>query len=319
MRKKMKSGKIILIFFLSILLLSCSEKTLIINSKKLNYKLLDISDTGIFKSISGVKNDLIILTGSNEKGLLLYRPGTEKIIRLNNIENAGSRFFLDETEEFIVFQTNSINEFRRYSQIQIQNLKNENKIYPITDKIRNLKLIGVNGGSVIYTDENKLVSYELKSGRTVENPGEIAVAYSDNDLNLVLYTKGERKLLNPKGNGDYIWVSLSPDKRSILFHKVTSGTYVCGLNGEIISELGHVSHPKWSDDGKFILGTEEKDNGHQYISSDIIIINSKRWDRINLTPDTDIIALNPVFSSKKDKIYFNDERGRFFVIESTGK
>jgi hypothetical protein len=187
-------------------------------------------------------------------------------------------------------------------------------ISSITDKSRNQKLIGIVSGAVIFTEEDRIISWNISSRTRTENPKDITIAYSDNDLNLVVYNKGEKKILNPQGEGNYIWVSISPDNKSVLYHKTSSGTYICGLNGEKIVDLGNINNPKWA--GKWIIGTEETDDGHEYQKSDVILINPKSGKKTNLTANTDIIALNPAVSKKLDRLFFNDEEGKIYFCET---
>ena len=57
------------------------------------------------------------------------------------------------------------------------------------------------------------------------------------NLELNLYRNGEKTVLKPHGDANYIWVSLSPNQQMILFN-TKYGTGICDLNGNEIINLG---------------------------------------------------------------------------------
>ena len=309
----MKTRLIISFMFITLILLfSCSRKITSLKTDSIVFSQVSEIDKGLFKSVYLQKNNRVLATGRSDIGLVIYDPKSNELTLLNDSNGAGTKILLDQNEENIVFQTSYLVENRRYSSINIQNISDK-KTSIVVENRRNLKLLAVNLNSVIYLDDNKIFSHDIITGKSEQNPNNISIAYSDHDLNLSLYINGEKKILNPLGPGNYIWVDISYDKKKILFNKIGSGTYVCNLSGDIINELGRINYAKWIDDGKWIMGMEDQDEGHRYIKSDIFLINTKSKEKINLTENTDVIALYPSVSKNLEYLIFNDENGKIYI------
>ena len=74
---------------------------------------------------------------------------------------------------------------------------------------------------------------------------EAALRVDNENLDLNLYRNGEKVVLKPHGDANYIWSSLSPDQTMILFN-TKYGTAICDLNGNEIINLGQdFDAPVW--------------------------------------------------------------------------
>lgn len=311
----MKIKSLIPVFLtIFILLISCTQRILIKENSNISFIPVANSIGSNFKSYLTSKNK-IITTGQSDLGLNVFELSTNEFFQLNDFAGAGTRFFLDNNEENIIFQTYSLIDNRKYNSILKMRLSKGSTPEVIEENKRNLKLLGVFDDKIIYLEDDRIVSTDMITNQKSKNTEYLNLAFSDNDLNLVILKNGNKNILNPLGKGNYIWVSISPDKKQILFHKAEKGTFVCDLEGENIFELGNINNPKWVSNSNWICGTEEIDDGHKYLKSDIILFNSKDKTRINLTADTDIIALYPSISSKFDKLIFNNENGKLYISE----
>lgn len=311
----MKFKSLIPVFLtIFIFLSSCTQKILLKENSNIGFIPLSNSIGSNFKSHL-TSQDKIITTGQSDHGLNVYEFSTNEFFQLNNLAGAGTRFFLDKNEENIIFQAYSLTDNRKYNSILKMRLTKGSTPEMIEENKRNLKLLGVVEDKIIYLEDDNIVSKDMINNQKSKNTERIFLAFSDNDLNLVILKDGNQKVLNPVGKGNYIWVSISPDKKQILFHKAEKGTFVCDLKGENIIELGNINNPKWVQDSDWVIGTEETDDGHKYLKSDIILFNAKDRTRINMTANTDIIALYPSISSKFDRLIFNDENGKLYISE----
>lgn len=69
------------------------------------------------------------------------------------------------------------------------------------------------------------------------------------DLKIVVETVGQETVLTPNGpDVSYLWVSLSPDRKHILYYVPRQGAYVCDLSGKNVKHLGWMIDPMWMDD-----------------------------------------------------------------------
>ncbi len=118
----------------------------------------------------------------------------------------------------------------------------------------------------------------------------------------------------PAGECFYIWVSVSPDGKRLLFTAAGKGSYVSDLEGQIISELGYLNAPAWVNDN-WVVGMNDLDDGHQVTSSDVIAVSIPAGNRQNLTLDLEEIALDPSVSVAADRIAFHNLKGEVFIMK----
>jgi len=219
----------------------------------------------------------ITMSKSNFKGLWLYNLSQKELIKINDNFGSGFEpFFTDDST--IHFQ---IDEYINKRRIQIPKVYNT-----------------INGLET--NDTSKLsLNISVKSGSS----------------SIVISEKDKTRNLKPMGEGAYVWVSLSPDKDKILFTLLGKGTFVCDLEGRIISELGYANAPSWSPKGNWITYMVDKDDGISYISSDIFISSLNGKTKFNLTNTKDDIEMYPDWSPDGKKIVYNNLSGDIIISE----
>jgi Tol biopolymer transport system component len=129
---------------------------------------------------------------------------------------------------------------------------------------------------------------------------------------------GRKELLDPLGNGSYIWPSLSPDGTRIVAYDMSRGMFVCDLNGTVLARLGRHDAPAWSREGKWIVCVDEKDDGHRILSSDLIMISADGTQSVRLTDTPDLLEMNPVCSSTENRIVYNTADGAVMMLTYSG-
>lgn len=136
------------------------------------------------------------------------------------------------------------------------------------------------------------------------------------DLRAITVTdvNGERTL-QPLGEADYLNIALSPDQSKLIFRVSGLGSYVTDLNGKVLQELGNVEFPKWIDD-ETVLYTHTKDDGHNYLSSQIVLkaLNDSAKELI-LTDDQKYVALYPAVNVEGSKVLFHTPVGEVYLIQ----
>jgi hypothetical protein len=111
----------------------------------------------------------------------------------------------------------------------------------------------------------------------------------------------------------YIWVSLSPDNKKIMFTAAGKGTYICDLNGKILSSLGSINAPVWFNND-YVVAMEDKDDGHRVTSSKIVLISVVKKTKTDIST-TDKIAMYPTASGKASRIAYHTENGEIEVVD----
>ncbi len=96
-----------------------------------------------------------------------------------------------------------------------------------------------------------------------------AIYVEENNLNIV--QENQTRAINPLGKGVYVWESISNDGKMILFTFGNRGSFICDEVGNIIDNIKNAHYPKFSPNGKYVSYMVDKDNGTDYISSDIFV------------------------------------------------
>ena len=158
-------------------------------------------------------------------------------------------------------------------------------------------------------------TYDLKDKEyaEVEKPpsAPLEVRVDRKQLQLVKHGEVVRKM-DPVGDHYYIWASLSPDGRRLLFTAAGKGTYVTDLDGNVVANLGMLNDPGWMNE-EWVLGMEDQDDGERVLSSNVVARHVPSETRVNLTRDFDGIALYPESSPEAERIVFHNPQGEIFI------
>ena len=140
-----------------------------------------------------------------------------------------------------------------------------------------------------------------------------AVLRVDNEnLDLNLYRNGEKVVLKPHGDANYIWASLSPDQTMILFN-TKFGTAVCDLNGKEIINVGNVNAPVWYGND-YIVGMNDQHDGYYFTSSNIVIASVDGLERQELT-DAKEMGYYPDVDAQSGRIVYHTENGQIRLMQ----
>ena len=145
---------------------------------------------------------------------------------------------------------------------------------------------------------------------TVADESELRVDNENLDLNL--YRNGEKIVLKPHGDVNYIWSSLSPDQTMILFN-TKFGTAVCDLNGKEIINVGNVNAPVWFGND-YIVGMNDQHDGYYFTSSNIVIASVDGSERQELT-DPEEMGYYPDVDAKSGRIVYHTEKGQIRLMQ----
>jgi len=310
----------VLILLLIISAYSCADKpTKTVNKTKIENreaenKMISLLDKGFYKALFVPNSDKLIVSSENDKGLSVYDFKNDVVEHLTSKEGAGMYPKMTSDGKYVIYQTHEFKNRRRLTSIFLQDIVEKTTIPVVTGK-RDIKLLDVKNSKIFFLDGNNVNSFDIASGETTINPKDALLAFSDNNLNLSILANGKKTDINPQGEGNYIWVSLSPDKRKILYNYPKKGAFISDLNGKTKFELGKLDAAKWSIDGQWIVGMEDYDDGHKYTKSDILMISSDGKSKKNLTENSDLITLFPNISADNKKVIYNTEEGRVYLMK----
>ena len=165
-------------------------------------------------------------------------------------------------------------------------------------------------GEMVYAKDSKMRTKKIVSAPEEASPAVAAIE----DRQLVLYRDGERTVLSPNGTErSYIWPSISPDNRHIVYVVAGKGTYVSTLDGKQVTYIGRLNAPVWLGNN-WIVGMNDKDNG-EYVTSSSIVVTDIEGNHYQVLTDTDKLAMFPAASADGSRIAFNTDRGEVYVMQ----
>ena len=252
--------------------------------------------------------DYLILAGNDTQGLKKYDLATKKLTTLTTEKAVGVQISSDGST--VVYRSKNYEGKLRYTSLKSIQLETGEK-EELIKNTRDLEGVNVKQGTVLAVNKGKMVSKRV-SGEKLES---IPVVPSIKDGQLYITEKGKTRLLSPAGtNVNYLWPSVSPDGKKLLYYVMDQGqAYVSNSDGTNPVSLGILRAPKWMGND-WVVGMVDYDNGEVVTSSEIVGVAADGTQRTVLTDDS-VIALYPSASADASKIVYTTNDGKVFLMK----
>ena len=289
------------IFFLTIII-ACTINAQTITIEK-TYRAMEQKG---FHPQFNANGNLLAFTSESYIGLDVYDFTDKSFKKVSDEAGAGFQpiFSSDNAK---VFYRNTVYEARlRKDGVKSFDIAKDARVEMLTPQ-RNMKQPQTyENGFLVMADTKLLKSTFGKTKAAIPN-----YVWSDGS-NLNIYRNNKIEQLNPiNGANGYIWASLSPNGKMILFTATAKGTFVCDLSGKIVAKLGYLNAPAWYDDN-FVVGMQDKDDG-QFVTESTILMKSIDGKTSKILSDTKQIAMYPTAAT--GKVAYNTLEGDVFVVE----
>lgn len=285
------------IFILLTILTSAAITNMAQNAGRvyLTGSLDDVSKNPVFSP----DGNYLAYTKAGYNGIFIYDINNKSFLQLTDEPSAGFAFKWSSDSKHLLTRTARYENIRRYNSVKVFNV--------------------VTGSSDQLSGESTYMPYLpewLPGNDKVLLPGQESVDYfetgielynSENVEPIVVYSLYDRfvirnisnsseTILQPLNNQQYLNVTLSPDRSKIVFEVYGGNLYVINVDGSQLIDLGIGYNPKWTFDSKQIVYMIAEDDGHNFTSSDIYLINADGTNKRNITNTKDVIELNPSIS-----------------------
>ncbi len=107
----------------------------------------------------------------------------------------------------------------------------------------------------------------------------------------------ERSFSPVESHAGYLWASLSPDGKRVAFFAAGKGIVVMDLNGKVLAMLGKYEMPSWYDND-YLVAQNTLDDGHQFTSSQILLLKADGSFKHELTKPTSM-TMQPTTAAGK--------------------
>ena len=296
--------KKLLLFFLLIAQIALAQQINVLSIEKIK-----ATDTGgyFYPKISP-DNQFILMTRGNYSGLYQYSPVSKSLKTLNEDPGAGYKVQISDDGNTVLYNKTELIRKLRHNSLISQTISNGEKkvlVAPTREQITG-KMVNSNP---VYVKNRSLV--KSNSVKPTDNLYLITIE----NQKMVLYKNGVRAELTPSGaNASYIWPSISPDNKNIVYTVTGKGTYVCSVTGKNVTSLGKLNAPSWAGN-RYVIGMDDRDDGEKLISSSLIITSIDGKLRKKLETPTGINAMYPSASKDGSRIAFNTDRGEVYLMQ----
>lgn len=203
--------------------------------------------------VAGVSQDgsFVLLTSSANAGLKKVVLATGETTVLSEAAGAGYNAAISEDGQTVIFRERTMAKDKTFKTKLLKKELSGKKTQTLVTPTRSIRQVA------------------LAANLAVARP-----VVSIENRQLMLTIGGATVTLSPLGTDkSYIWPSVSPDARHILFYVAGTGAYVCDITGQNVRFLGHdLRAPKWYNN-EVVIGMNDKDNGEVVISSEIVAVN----------------------------------------------
>lgn len=208
----------------------------------------------------------------------------------------------------VVFRQKTVNK----NHLTMTSLKSVDRISGKTTEIvkpsRKLNAgFSVADGTVTAVENGRAKTKALGGAKATASP-VVSINYGHLDVTV----DGKTTSIDPQGRGSYLWPSLSPDGKKIVYWLAGAGCFVCNLDGSNPVKLGVLRATKWIDNNT-LVGMHDIDDG-TFITSSELIATDLNGTRQTLTGD-DVIALNPSVSADGKTLAFSTPDGELYIVK----
>ncbi|MBD3226316.1 MAG: hypothetical protein GF313_16425 [Caldithrix sp.] len=264
----------------------------------------------------GVGDSTVFVTGSGFEGLHVININNGQLTTITEARGAGYAFAQSPDGQYVTYRTQEFVKRRPVYELKRVDLKN-GKISILEADKRSLKMISTGIVARLTYLDNATVRQSAISGENQILSQDDIPFVTIQRREILLWDNGEQKMLAPLGKQKYIWPSISPDGQKLLFTAAGVGTFISDLHGNIENELGYANAPQWSADGNWIVFMMDRDDGHRITASDIYAISADGSRKIQLTASQNTIEMYPDWGHQSNKIVYNTQDGRIFLMELT--
>lgn len=252
------------------------------------------------------RGDYLLLCSQSQEGLIKLDLATGESKVLTTARGAGFATKVSDDGNTVAYQEVIIGQdrlLRRGVKTFDINSGTSHELLPPTREFQGFDL---NNSATVTVSDNKV---------SVKGDSFTRPIVSNHNLKLMLTIDGESQQFAPNGDQySYIWASISPNGKRVLYYVSELGCYSCLLDGSDMVKLGQLRAPQWLDDNT-VVGMHDLDDGITITSSSIVAKNLDGTEQ-TLTDDN-MIAIFPQVASKAGKIAFSTIDGEIYIINFT--
>jgi Tol biopolymer transport system component len=248
----------------------------------------------------------LLVSSANYAGIKQVNLQRQEVRELSNDPGAG-----------YAMQVSSDGTTILYTKIELINQLRHNSLRSLSVSSGEIKQLSSPARDAIapaFVADRPVYVKSRKLQRNGVSTSELKPILTIEDRKIVIYTGAGRKVLDPLGaDASYIWPSLSPDGKLLVFTAAGRGTYVSTVEGKNPVALGKLNAPVWLDEN-WVIGMNDRDEGGRVVESTLWAVSTDGKIRRQLITPTGVIAMYPAVSADRSTIAFNSDRGEIYLM-----
>ncbi len=253
----------------------------------------------------------VYYTTENYDGIWVYSIEQKNSRQITADRGAGFGYAVSSDGSRLTYRRRAVDPVTHLRTDEVVLMDRQSGSASVLDSGRDLGLPGFSRSDVVFSSPGGL------ERRPSDRAEAATVMLGVEKTKIALVRDGAKMLLDPLKGGSYIWPSLSPDGLLIVAYDMDRGTFVCDLNGGVRAMLGRRDAPAWTHDGRWIISSNEKNDGYRVLSSTLVWSSPDGSGSGELTEDESFIALNPSCSPVENKIVCCTLAGEIYLIDYT--
>ena len=263
--------------------------------------LLKGVESEMYNPVLSADGSRLLFSSSNYTGLRMYDFNDNVVTKVSTEERAGfdASFSPDGSEIYFVTQTRD--GVRNLRQAKKYNIASRQTI-ELTQQGRVVGRPVATAKGFATTVDGTLVSTDNKATRVRTEGAQLFISKN-----------GVEKAYAPiKNCVGYIWASLSPDGKKVMFFAAAHGIVITDLDGNILAMPGNYEAPVWYGNNH-IVAMNATNDGYNYHSSQIVLLTVDGSQKQELTkPES--MTMNPTASIEAGKIVYATIDGRLYQM-----
>lgn len=250
----------------------------------------------------------LFLTNPGYDGIWKYSLSSGLLKEVTNDQKSGYQFVISNDGKRIAYRR-TVREGDHITRIQesveLDLISGEKKVMEQGNSISTPVFISSSNGQ-----QQQVYS---KNSNQLSIPAAVTVLGIE-DTKIALLRDGKKISFNPMTDGMYLWPVLSPDKKNIAAVEMSRGAFVVDLENDKTTLLGKCNAPQWTRDGNWLIGMDDKDDGHTIYASEIIAVSKDGKQRLQITSSPDRIELFPSVSPTDNSIAATTTSGEVIIL-----
>lgn len=272
--------------------------------------------------VAAISHDgsFVLLTDDTYNGLARLDLATGAAEVITTATGAGIDPSLSADDSHVAFRDVTYSEtHRRMTAVQVADLSTRQltRVVPHSREVQGVAISGDAAVAVVAGQPARraITAATTTGARRARAASAERPVLSIASEQLMITRGGTTTLLSPCGTDgcSYIWPSLSPSGKRVMFYLVGRGIYTCNLDGSDLRFVADLHAPVWYSDD-VIVAMNDVDGLETQVSSEIIAVRLSDGERQTLCGGSDLIAMYPVANAATRRIAFTTRDGAPHLI-----